>query len=169
VSHHVREIEWNSIRKFVESFPFRGRTLDFGCGRQPYAEHVISCGSVYIPYDRVRLPGSTVNVDVGRDDPLGEEWDTILCTQVMQYVPHPYMLLDRFYAALRHNGVVVMTYPTCWDEVENDDLHRFTKAGMTRLLYDAGFLVERHERRATVTVEGFNFPLGYGVVARRMS
>ena len=73
------------------------------------------------------------------------------------------------------NGYLVMTYPTNWPEVEPEDLHRFTKAGMERLLTEAGFTIVMHQRRASVFAGEFKnsppfdreeFALGYGVVAK---
>jgi hypothetical protein len=63
-------------------------------------------------------------------------------------------------------ATLVMTYPTNWPEVETDDLHRFTKAGMERLLHRAAFNIVVHEQRASVRAVGNRFVLGYGVVAR---
>jgi hypothetical protein len=40
---------------------------------------------------------------------------------------------------------------------------------MQRLLEDAQFDILGHQRRAAVPLDGFQFPLGYGVVARRRS
>ena len=93
--------------------------------------------------------------------------DTILCTQVVQYVPTPALWIhQKLHALLSPGGVLVLTYPTHWPEVEEADLHRFTKAGMTRLLVDAGFVIDRHERRAEFVWNGETFAVGYGVVAR---
>ena len=66
----------------------------------------------------------------------------------------------------------MLTYPTNWPEVEPEDLQRFTKAGMERLLTEAGFEIVRHERSAEVAplVAGHlhrkTFCAGYGVIAR---
>jgi SAM-dependent methyltransferase len=127
---------------------------------------VRSAGAEYAPFDRADLPGAVATEDVGPTDPLEQKWQTILCTQVVQYVEDVPALLASCARALAPGGHLVMTYPTNWDEVEAGDLHRFTKAGMERLLATAGFHVVVHERRAAVEVGDFRFPLGYGVVAR---
>lgn len=144
-----------------------GSVLDYGAGLQPYRRYVESVGGVYVPWDRVGLPGSVATEDAGPHDPLKSGWDTIVCTQVLQYVLSPFQLLkDFYYALLTKQGVLLLTYATNWDEVEDEDLWRFTKAGMERLLFLAGFEVLSHERRAEVSCNDFTFPLGYGVVAR---
>lgn len=150
----VRQAERASIRDFMEAHReyLRGRVLDFGAGTQPYRDLV---QGEYVPYEK------------GDPDPSGE-FDAVMCNQVMQYLDRPCVYLDYFRGLLRHDGCVVLTYPTNWDEVECDDLHRFTKVGMERLLAAAGFTVLVHERRAQIVVEGFvKFPLGYGCIARK--
>lgn len=158
----VRELEAQSIRAFVASHRFEGRVLDYGCGKRPYSD-LVERTAEYAGYDRVVFPANVSLADIGFGSGL---WDAILCTQVIQYAPRPLQVLDTFRAMLVPGGALVMTYPTNWDEVEPEDLWRFTKHGMERLLDMAGFAIERHERRAAVVAEGMSFPLGYGVVAR---
>lgn len=176
----IYQLERDSIRAFVESHWFDGRVLDFGCGEQPHRGHILGCGAVYRGYDPIGSPGcvfeSQQEADLMPDmliddDPLKmwtdeSLWDAILCTQVVQYVPRPAALLRRFCGALKTDGALVLTYPTCWHEAEPEDLHRFTHAGMEALVKDAGFVVERHERRATIDVGGFGFTLGGALIAR---
>lgn len=166
----IRALEHDSIRRFVESCGplFDGaRVLDYGCGKQPYKSIVEAAGGTYEPYDRKTLPANVSDADVGEDPRLGDWRDVILCNQIIQYVPDPvYLLRIQFKNLLRPGGALVMTYPTCWDEVEPADLHRFTRWGMERLLKDSEFTIERHQRRAEIDLGGFKFPLGYGVVAR---
>jgi hypothetical protein len=113
----------------------------------------------------VNLGGSLVTEDIG--DLLINGYDAILCTQVMQYMPFPADELHKMRnLLLGSRGWLVLTYPTHWPEVEHDDLWRFTRAGMTRLLVAAGFLIERHERRHVFYRDGDEFAVGYGVLAR---
>lgn len=107
--------------------------------------------------------------------------DAVLCTQVVQYVPfaeyHERTLswsfpLGDLFTDLRilmdeGNETLVLTYPTNWPEVEPEDLHRFTKAGMERLLTEAGFEIIRHDWRHGFRIDsGESFAAGYGVIAR---
>lgn len=165
----IRQLERQSIREFVASCAdeLTGRVLDFGCGKQPYRPLVEAVGGEYVGYDRAVLPANVSGEDIGPGRPLALDWDAILCTQVLQYVESPETLLLAFGDALQaREGVLVLTYPTTWPEVEPDDLHRFTKNGMERLLEEAGFDVLRHERRATLNMPGFELAVGYGVLAR---
>ncbi len=175
---NLRDIERDSIRSFVQKAAddgyITGVVLDYGCGKQPYRDIVESIkpfgGPIYQPFDQARFPANVSGEDIGEGDPLGVQgWATILCTQVVQYVPNVPELLRRFNLALQPHGYLVMTYPTNWPEVESEDLYRFTKAGMAKLLKATGFDVIVHERRAQIAVmidKDAVMALGYGVVAR---
>lgn len=150
----VRVLERSSIRAFMERNRqyLRGRVLDFGAGKQPYRDLV---EGEYLPFEE--------------GDVLPEEgFDCVMCNQVIQYLVEPRRWLKLFHRWLspRH-GCLLMTYPTNWDEVETTDLWRFTKRGMELLLLlSADFETLSHERRAEINLNGFKFPLGYGLVAR---
>jgi len=156
----IRDLERRSIRSFVAQHKqcLKGRVLDFGAGTPT------TCRTPQ-PY-RDLVEGEYVAYDVDSPSVWGP-WDAILCTQVVQYIPDVPKLLSRFEAQLVAGGYLVMTYPTNWAEVEGSDLWRFTRAGMERLLHDAELEVLHHERRAEVTLGGFAFALGYGVVAKK--
>lgn len=159
----IRDIERTSIRNFVsrQDVYLWGRVLDFGCGKpdtcvqpQPYrgivnSIHQRNGTGTYVPYD------------LGFDFPDGV-FDTVLMTQVMQYVPDPPALLQRLRRITKY---LVMTYPTHWEEVERSDRWRFTKLGMEDLLRAAGFTVLIHEARWSLPFDDFRLIGGYGVVA----
>lgn len=181
---NLRDLERQSIRDFVWKAAgdgyLRGRVLDFGCGAQPYREIVENTiGAEYVGFDRPWFPGYVAGASLG---PVPEElwssfWDTVLCTQVVQYIPlvrygaDPEGSLQNTLQAIQRNlmvksGHLVMTYPTNWPEVEPEDLHRFTKAGMERLLTEVGFSIVEHAPRAYMTSRDANLALGYGVIAQ---
>lgn len=165
----IRDLERASIRSFVESCSehfIGGRVLDYGCGKQPYRDVVERMGGSYEPYDRVSFPANVSGENVGGDVSLGDWRDAVICTQVIQYWPDPAYELQRIKHVLHPGGHLVLTYPTCWDEVEPQDLHRFTRHGIDFMLDHAGFTVIRNQRRAEIDVGGFRFPLGGGALAR---
>lgn len=187
---NLRDYERESIRRFVQAAAddgyFSGRVLDYGCGRQPYRE-IVEAARLNIGYegfDLAEFPGNVSGTDVGDDEMFWDAnaWDAILCTQVVQYVAPGADVIDLIaglHQRLFSGGHLVLTYPTNWPEVEDADQHRFTRAGMERLLTDEGFTIVRHEARGSVHDPQFNtavgkrvravgeeFVLGYGVVAR---
>jgi SAM-dependent methyltransferase len=150
----VRRVERWTIREFMRENAglLTGRVLDFGAGDQPYRN--LAKGE-YIPWS----PGDPQQATVA--------FDAIMCNQVTQYVNGLGRVLRDLYHALKPGGHLVMTFATNWDEVEETDMFRYTRAGMTMLLDQAGFTVVKCERRAEVMHGAFRFPLGYGVVARK--
>lgn len=166
----VRQEERRSIRAFVEScsLAFTGQVLDYGCGVQPYRDVVEAAGGEYRPFDRATFPAN-VGSHEGADDPLrlGDYWDSILCNQVIQYVPFPLEMMAGFAGALRKGGHLVLTGPTNWAEVEPEDLHRHTLRGACKLVRAVGLEIVRAERRAVIALGGFELSLGYGILARR--
>jgi len=171
VMSDLRDIEHKSIKEFVQRACdmgyVTGRVLDWGCGKQPYREVIEETGAEYEGYDLAEFPANLSGEDVGADlfwDP--NAWDTILCTQVIQYVPLVHDFVSELHSRLFTGGYLVMTYPTNWPEVEPDDLHRFTMHGMNRLLEEERFEIFHHERRHGFEHSGVSFSCGYGVVAR---
>jgi Methyltransferase domain len=163
----IRALEQNTIRNFLLHASARdhfvGRVLDFGCGRQPYRDIVEKGGGEYHGFDHPDFPGSTVFEEVGDWQPT--PWDTILCTQVLQYVADPREVLFNFHEWLNDTGRLVLTFATSWDEVEPDDKWRFTATGMERLLHDVGFADTYIAARGVINLGGFRFYLGHGAIA----
>lgn len=166
---HLVEIENESIREFVASYPYTGRVLDYGCGLSPYRD-LIEPQAQYVGYDRPDYPANMSREHVGGDYPLTvgslDQWDAIVCTQVVQFVPNVYRLLRQFRDAITPGGALVLTGPTCWPEVNDEDIHRHTRTGISALMRAAGFEVEVCEERAAVVMTDFRFSLGYGCIGR---
>ena len=94
----IRAGETASIRTFLHCHldKLTGTVLDLGCGKQPYRAIIEQAGGEYFGWDRSDLPGSVVPDDVGLDGDveLVGEYDTIVMTQVWQYVPLRELTLD---------------------------------------------------------------------------
>jgi hypothetical protein len=171
MTDQLTQIENASIVQFVGQAArdgyLKGRVLDYGCGKQPYRRIVEAHGGKYVGYDREEFPANLGAGTHGPDWPVNASWNAILCTQVLQYVAEYQRLVQRFGISLsKLGGMLVMTYPTNWPEVQDVDLHRFTKAGMERLLVEAGFEIIRHKARAGFVRMNYEWVLGYGVIAR---
>lgn len=149
------ELENPSLREFVKENKqyLKGKVLDFGAGEQPYKNLIIG---EYIPYDK----------SYAIDFPKGK-FDAILCTQVLEYLENPKKTIKGFRQKLKEGGYLVMTYPTCWEEVEDTDKLRITKAGMEYFLKKANFEIIKHELRAKIQFKDFYWAIGYGVVCRK--
>lgn len=158
----IRKTELASIRQFVTEEKDRmktGRVLDFGCGKPG------TCRKPS-PY-RDLIAGEYVGFDKGDPIPSGY-FNTILCTQVIQYTMYGvyrFLMNFKLLFPLSCAGTLIMTGPTNWPVVEDDDRYRLTCKGLCDELRRADYDVVRVVNRANVRVGRDLWPLGWGVVA----
>lgn len=168
MSDELTLLDVESIRKFVLSVEAEGylggAVLDYGSGRQPHRDIIEAAGGEYVPFDSPSFPCSIASTDT-TELARGRKFDAVLCSGVLQFVDDVPEFLRHLRTWLYPDGVLVLSYTTNWPEVNHEDLHRFTRTGMDGLLIDAGWTVLRHERRATIHAHGYEWALGYGVVA----
>ncbi len=172
----LRTVERDSIRQFIENAGregmLAGRVLDYGCGKQPYREVVESFGGRYYGFDRTDYPGSCVTEDMGVPDyaDVGWDYDTVICTQVIQYVwPEELRhFMNGLRLNLRKKGVLLMTGPTNWPVVEQDDLWRVTRTMAESLFQPSQWQDVRVEDRAFVEFQHERWSLGWQATAVRV-
>ena len=131
----------------------QGRTLDWGCGLQPY-RHL--CGADYLGYD-LKIPEHS-------RFPNGK-FDAILCTVAFQEFGNPISEIAQMRAALKKGGHLLMVYHPNWREVEPADHWRISMSGMVELTHR--LQVVWHEPMLKVRFADFamNFTCGYVGVA----
>ena len=124
----------------------RGRVLDVGCGSSPWRT-LLPSDVEYLGIDSDRFApefgyrDSSVRYvpddDWGLD---GEQFDTILCTEVLEHIPEPVVFLTRVINLLAPDGMLVMTVPFSarWHFI-SADYYRYTSLGLSSLLKQAGF------------------------------
>lgn len=171
----LRERETKSIRDWLMSQKklLKGSVLDLGCGRQPYRDIVEYAGGKYVGWDRMSLPGAVHDGDdTGSEAVLGREYDTVMMTQVWQYIPLAELqamlvLLAEGMWVLKPGGHLIVTGPTNWPVIEKADLHRFTVSGVVALLGTSGFpLMHAETRQNVVHAEGEPWSCGWAAWAR---
>lgn len=169
----LRDDERRSIEDFLRAAAkdgyVVGKTLDIGCGHQPYKGLLTAYGSEveYHGYDRPNLAGS-LGVTEGADVLLNRGWQTIICTQVIQYVDNPFLFLREIRSMLMEgvHASLVITGPTNWPVVESADKWRYTPAGIGWLLGEVGFREVDVRRRAVFDGGGEPWLVGWGATAR---
>ena len=128
-----------------ESAPYvRGTTLDIGCGNKPYEQ--LFQTKRYVGID---LPSNLTNSDVidsyasGLALPFAASvFDTVVCSEVLEHVPQPDVLLGEAWRVLRPGGHLVLTTPQTWGlHEEPHDYYRYTQYGLSWLAERAGFQV----------------------------
>ncbi len=163
-------LENESIRAFVQQAAddgyLKGKILDYGCGRQPYRDICQGVGQ-YVAWDRSDFPFSMAPENVGGPSGLLGGFNSMLCTQVIQYVPVDDLedWLTSLLLILYPDSWLVLTGPTNWPCI--NDLSRLTVEGIAGLLESAGFSEAKIDYREPLfDMGGFQLPFGYGVVAR---
>ena len=76
-----------------------------------------------------------------------EVFDRVICTQVLEHVPDPLLLLKEMARVCKRGGAVIISLPFVYPEHEQPfDYFRFTRFGITELLEKAGMKVELMKR-----------------------
>ncbi len=75
--------------------------------------------------------------------PVSEKsFDAILCTEVLEHVPHPQNVLTEFHRVLKQSGHLFVTTPLLYPLHEEPyDFYRYTLYALKQLLQEAGFEV----------------------------
>jgi SAM-dependent methyltransferase len=133
----------------IEAFDKAGSRevlLDVGCGTRPfrdmydrYVEYSVGTDVPYSPHDI----GEVQVLANGMALPFADEvFDIILCTEVMEHVPEPAMLMAEFSRMLKPGGLLVMTTPFMVPVHEAPyDFYRYTNHGLIHLCGKAGLTV----------------------------
>lgn len=112
----------------------RGWLLDIGCGGLPYRDlfkHVERYIGLDVPPDgQVNVYGDGMALPFRR-----AVFDTVLCNEVLEHVPEPFMLLEEAARVLKPGGVLLLTTPQTWGlHLEPYDFYRYTKHGLRYLV-----------------------------------
>jgi SAM-dependent methyltransferase len=122
----------------------RGRLLDIGCGRKPYAKFFDTK-----KYIGIEMPGTLSNstvVDVfasGLYLPFtAAAFDSILSTEVLEHVPEPKLFFKEASRVLKNGGYLLLSTPQTWGLHEiPHDYYRYTPYGLRYLAEANGFKV----------------------------
>src|SRR6266852_625083 len=110
------------------------KVLDVGGRLQPYRKLLERNTVCYLAVDIKR----TSLVDVvarGEELPFASgSFDLVLCTQVLQYVPEPWLVLSEIYRVLKSEGTLILSVPAAQVQDSKEECWRFLPAGLRRLL-----------------------------------
>lgn len=126
------------------SFARDDKWLDVGCGLRPYESSFPQ--GVYIGVD-IEVSGRNSELKApdhyydGRTLPFPDgSFEGVICTQVLEHVPDPGLLLAEMYRVLKPGGRLILSLPFVWQEHEVPyDFFRYTCFGTKSLLKQAGF------------------------------
>ena len=161
---YIRAHEQREIQVFLaRHHKLFGDTLDYGCGRvgtcrepEHYRGMVEEFGGTYVGYD------------LGDPEPE-RQFDTVLCVQVIQYAESVEGMFAEIDGFLLPEGHLVIIYPAAWPCSELTDRRRLTGPGMWKLVRSFGFEPAVHDELVVLGISGFQLPLVYGMVAKKMT
>jgi ubiquinone/menaquinone biosynthesis C-methylase UbiE len=151
MSDHLYWLHFRTLEPFIISQLNQSKApmLDLGCGNRPYKPHYPP-GEV-VGADVVQSSHGCVEVILESNKSLPFEdnrFETILCTQVLEHVENPYLVLSETHRILRPGGRMILTCPFIWELHERPhDYLRFSEYWLTKNLVDTGFHIEMLDRQ----------------------
>lgn len=127
-----------------------GVLLDIGCGVKPFEKVFEPYVDKYLGLEYSPESGYRGNrADFCGDAaflPLADgSVDTILCTEVMEHVPHPEKTIEEFARVLRPGGTVITTAPFFYPIHDAYDFFRYSPDGLAAMMKRHGLTVEKVE------------------------
>lgn len=127
---------------------FRGRLLDVGCGVRPYRllydRRVEQSFGMDVPHSLHGLRAVDVVASAGHIPFQDASFDTVLCTNVIEHVSDPDVVLSEIGRVLKPGGVLLLTAPFLYALHEQPyDFQRFTIYWLKERLGRYGFEILR--------------------------
>lgn len=117
-----------------------GRTLDYGAGTAKYKNIIEPHFSEYIAFDIADGPSVDVTGDVLCPPFINESFDTIICTQVLEHVEKPWIVVSQIKRLLKNGGIAVVSAPFVFPyHADPYDFFRYTRQGLESLFKNDGF------------------------------
>lgn len=127
-----------------------GKTLDVGCGTQPYRElfTVETYVGLEIDSPQARIRKKADFFYDGKKFPfMDRSFDSVISNQVFEHVFNPDEFLEEIRRVLKPGGTLVMTVPFIWEEHEAPyDFGRYSSFGLKSILEKHSFEVVCYEK-----------------------
>ncbi len=121
---------------------FSGALLDVGAGNAKYRGLIQPSVSAYTTCDM--FPGKNIDVvcDVDHLTFADGAFDTVISTQVLEHVPHPWRMIAEVSRVLKPGGICMVSAPFLVPyHADPHDYFRYTPEGLRSLMEDNGFEV----------------------------
>jgi SAM-dependent methyltransferase len=147
--YFARRNLWRAMLKYAALL--NGNLLDVGCGTKPYFalfKNISNYTGLDLDSDTSRKRAVADVYYEGTIFPFKDnEFDSILCNQVLEHVFNPDEFLSEIARVLKPGGNLLLTVPFIWDEHEQPfDYARYTSFGLIALLNKQGLEVVKHEK-----------------------
>jgi SAM-dependent methyltransferase len=143
-SYLVYRYLWRNLESAVKEAKSKSPSasrivLDVGCGAKPYADLFSDCRYVGVNYSTVDATPDVV-ADALHLPIASKSVDFVFCTQVLEHVPQPWVLMSECHRVLKSGGWLILSAPFYWPlHEEPHDYFRFTRYGLESLVAGAGF------------------------------
>ena len=150
------DLEGSSIRRFLETEAPQIRedaqVLDAGAGETPYRKLFKHTQYWAVDFAKGESAWLYRHLDaICRLETLpfdGDRFDAAICTQVLEHVPEPQIVLNELFRVLKPGGILLLTAPLGFGEHQQPyDYFRYTRFGLTHLLEKIGFAIKQLEPR----------------------
>ena len=137
----ISHLKYDRINETAVQF-VSGKLLDLGCGSQPFRKLMKANTTTYIGLDlgspdmeqRAEVIGSASDVPFKTGS-----FDTVLCTEVIEHVSEPWLVMDQISRVLRPGGVLILTSPLIARiHGAPRDFYRFTPYGLEHMASKVG-------------------------------
>ena len=123
-----------------------GKLMDIGCGLKPYGTMTKGLVESHVGIDHENTLHDKSNIDrfgTAYELPAEDaEFDTALCTAVLEHLEEPARALSEVARALKPGGRLILTAPLFWHlHEEPRDFFRYTRYGLQYLLETNGYEV----------------------------
>lgn len=162
-----KAVSYNSSRVYLARFAQKAanslldgsRVLDAGAGESPYRDIFIR--SQYESTDLCTIDKKYGKMsfisDIKRMPVRDDCYDLVFCSQTLEHVNEPQLVINEFWRVLKPGGKLWLTTPLFFAEHEvPHDYFRYTKFGLLHLAQNTGFTVETIE-----WLEGYFGTLAY--------
>jgi SAM-dependent methyltransferase len=120
----------------------KGKTLDFGAGTAKYKKIIAPLTSEYVAFDMVAGPNIDVVGDILSSPFQDAEFETIICSQVLEHIQKPWLVAKEINRILKVDGICIVTVPFLIPyHADPSDFFRFTKQGLISIFEDSGFKI----------------------------
>lgn len=135
------------VRSVAKEYDKKGkRIIDIGAGSCQYKNYFKK--AKYFSQDIINNKKKSINfVCEAKSIPVeNNSFDYILCTQVLEHLSEPHLVIKEFFRILKKGGGVFLTTHMAFEEhMIPADYFRFTRYGLRYLAESNGFKVEKIE------------------------